>query len=104
MSDFYWCGAQHNISHLHDKVSLNKEHPTHTQTDCNDIRPQTAQFYNEHLSTDLNLLTWQNTGHEPHEEGLKNGTETCRGKFLGVFMWLLVLFKVYIVCVHELEY
>ena len=41
----------------YDKVSLNKEHQTHIQTDCNDIRPQTAQFYNERISTDLNLVT-----------------------------------------------
>jgi len=44
------------------------------------------------------------TVHEPPEDGLKNGTETCRGKFLSVLMWILVLFIVYIVCVHELEY
>jgi hypothetical protein len=42
---------------LHDKVSLSKEYQTHTQTDCNDIWPQTAQFYNERISTDLNLVT-----------------------------------------------
>ena len=36
---------------------FNKEHQTHTQTDCNDIP----------------------------EDGLKNGTETCKGKFLIVF-------------------
>jgi hypothetical protein len=54
---------------------------THTQTDCNDIRPQTAHFYNERISTDLNLVTWQITVHEPPEDGLKNGTETCRGMF-----------------------
>jgi len=26
-------------------------------TDYNDIWPQTAQFYNEHISTDLSLVT-----------------------------------------------
>ena len=67
---------------VHDKVSLSKEHQTHTQTDCNDMGPQTAQFYNERISTDLNLVTWQSTVHEPPEDGLINGTETCRGKFL----------------------
>jgi len=67
---------------LRDKVSLSKECQTHTQTDCNDIRPQTAQFHNECISTDLNLVTWPSTVHEPPEDGLKNGTETCRGKFL----------------------
>ena len=41
----------------HDKVSLSKKHQIHTQTDCNDKRPQTAQFYNERISTDLNLVT-----------------------------------------------
>ena len=70
---------------LHDKVSLSKEHQTRKQTDCNDIRPQTAQFYNERISTDLNLVTWQSIVHDPHEDGLKNGTETCRGKFLSFF-------------------
>jgi len=49
--------------------------------DCNDIRPQTAQFYNERISTDLNLVTSQSTAHGPLKDGLKNGTETCRGKF-----------------------
>ena len=53
----------------------------------------------ERISTDLNLVTWQSTVHEPPEDGLKNGTETCRGKFLSVLMWILVLFKAYIVCV-----
>ena len=32
------------------------------------------------------------------EVGLKNGAETCRSKFLSVLIWILVLFKVYIVC------
>jgi hypothetical protein len=53
---------------------------------CNDIRPQTAQFYNERISTDRNLVTWQSAIHEAPEDGLKNGTETCRGKFLSVLM------------------
>jgi len=70
---------------LHDKVSLSKEHQTHTQTDCNDIRPHTAQFYNERISTDLNLATRQSIVHEPPEDSLKNWTETWRGKFLSVF-------------------
>jgi hypothetical protein len=51
-------------------------------TDCNDIWLQTAQFHNERISTDLNLVTWQSTVHGPPKDGLKNGTETCRGKFL----------------------
>jgi hypothetical protein len=72
------------------------------------MRPQTAQFYKERISTDLNLVTWQNTVHEPHKDGLKNGTETGRGTFLSVLMWILVLFNVYIVCVcvcvYQLEY
>jgi hypothetical protein len=56
------------------------------------------------MESDRNLVTWQSTVHEPPENDLnKNGTETCRGKFLSVLMWILVLFKVYIVCVHELE-
>jgi len=78
-----WCSllSETLSRRLHDKVSLSKEHQTHTQTYCNDIRPQTAQFPNERISTDLNLVTWQSTVHEPPEDGLKNGTETCRGKF-----------------------
>jgi len=43
---------------LTDKVLLRKEHQTHTQTDCNDIRPQTAQFRNERISTDLNFTKY----------------------------------------------
>ena len=69
-----------------------KEHQTRTQTDCNDIRPQTVQFHNERISTDLNLVTRQSTVNELLEEGLQNGAETCRSKL----MWMLVLFKVYI--------
>jgi len=82
---------------LHDKVSLIKEHVTYTQTDCNDIRLQNTQFYNESITIDLSL-TWQNSVNEPPEDGLKNGTETYRGKFLSVLTWILVLFKVYILC------
>jgi len=62
-----------------------QEHRTHTQMDCNDIWLQTAQFCNECISEDLNLVTWQSTVHGPPEDGLKNGTETCRGKFSSVF-------------------
>jgi hypothetical protein len=58
---------------LHDKVSLSEEHRTHSQTDCNDIRPQTAQFCNERILTDLSLVTWQSTVHEPPENGLIMG-------------------------------
>jgi hypothetical protein len=82
-----------SLQSVHDKVSYSKEHPTHTETDCNDIRPQTAQFHNERISTDLNLVTWQSTVQEPPEDGLKNGTETCRGKFFSVLMWILVFLK-----------
>jgi hypothetical protein len=66
---------------VHDKVSLSKEHQTHTQTDCDDIRPQTAQFYNERIPTDLNLVTWQNTVHEPPEDGLKVGPKHVEASF-----------------------
>jgi hypothetical protein len=31
----------------------------HTQTERNDIRPQTARFYNERMSTDPILVPWQ---------------------------------------------
>jgi len=37
----------------------------------NDILPQTAQFYNERISTDPILVTWQSTVNEPPEEGFK---------------------------------
>ena len=43
----------------------------HTQTDCNDIRPQTTQFYNKRISTDPILVTWQSTVYEPPEDGFK---------------------------------
>ena len=60
---------------FHIKVSLSKEHQTHThthtQTEWTDIRPQTAQFYNERISTDPILITWQNTVYEPPEDGFK---------------------------------
>jgi hypothetical protein len=77
-----WCSL---LGDNHDNVSLSKEHQTNIQTDCNDIRPHTAQFYNERISTDLNLVTWQSNVHEPPEDGFKNGTKTYRGKFLSVF-------------------
>jgi len=58
---------------FHDKVSLSKEHQTHTrahtQTEWDDIWPQTAQFYNERISTDPILVTWQSTVYEPPEDG-----------------------------------
>jgi len=60
------------------------------------LRSQTAQFYYEHISTDLNLVTWQSTVHEPPEDGLKNGTETCRGKFLSIFN---VNFSAFLKCI-----
>jgi hypothetical protein len=50
------------------------------------MRPQTEQFYNYHISTDLSLVTWQSTVNEPPEDDLKNGTETCGDKFLSVLM------------------
>ena len=58
---------------LHDKVLLSKERQTHIQKDCNDIRPQTAQFCNERISTDLSLVTLQSTVHEPPDDGLIMG-------------------------------
>ena len=42
-----------------------------TQTERNDIRPQTAQFYNEPISTDPILVTWQSTVYVPPEDGFK---------------------------------
>ena len=40
---------------LYDKVSPCQVLHIHTQTDGSDIRPHTAQIYNEHTSTDLML-------------------------------------------------
>jgi hypothetical protein len=51
-----------------------------------------------HLYMCLVFLTEWNLVMEYFEDGLKNETETCSGKFLSVLMWILVLFKVYIVC------
>ena len=48
---------------------MNNEHQTQTQTEWDDIPPQTAQFYNKHLSTDTILVTWQSTVNEPPEDG-----------------------------------
>jgi len=42
---------------VYDKVSLSQVLQIPTQTDGNDIRPHTAQIYNERTSTDLNLVT-----------------------------------------------
>jgi hypothetical protein len=64
---------------LHDKISLSKEH--HKQTDCNDIWPQTAQFHNQRISTDLNLVTWQSIVQEPPEDGLKMGPKNVGTSF-----------------------
>ena len=84
----------------HDKVSLSKEHQTHTRTDCNDIWPQTTQFHDECISIDLNLVTWQRTVHGLPKYGLKNGTKTCRGKFLSVFnVNFSAFWSVYSVCI-----
>jgi len=53
------------------KVSPSQVLHIHTQTDGNDIRPHTAQIYNERTSADLGLVTAQSTVHEPPEDGLK---------------------------------
>jgi len=37
--------------------------------ELNDIRPQTAQFYNELISTAPILVTWQSTVYGPPEDG-----------------------------------
>jgi len=46
-----------NSTEINNKVSPSQVLHTRTQTDGNDIRPQTAQIYNERASTDLNLVT-----------------------------------------------
>jgi hypothetical protein len=68
----------------------------HYITDGNDIRPHTAQIYNERTSTDLNLVTAYSTAHEPPEDGLKNGPKHVAANFK-CFNVNLVLFKVYII-------
>jgi hypothetical protein len=50
------------------------------------------------ILTPLKLFALQNTVHKPPEDGLKNGTETYRGKSLSVFNVNMTLFKVYVVC------
>jgi hypothetical protein len=61
---------------------------------------QTAQFYNEPISTNLNLVTWESTVHEPPKDGLKMGPKHV-GAFLSVFDVNFSAFEsVYIVCVH----
>ena len=42
---------------FYDKVLPSHVLQIHTQTDGNDIRPHTAQIYNERTSTDLILVT-----------------------------------------------
>jgi hypothetical protein len=66
----YWVKPCHGMT-FHDKVSLSKEHQTQRQVEWNDIWPQTTQFYNERISTDPILVTWQSTVYEPPEDGFK---------------------------------
>ena len=47
------------------------KHQAHTQMERNDIGPLTAQFYNDRISTDSILVTWQSTVYEPPEDGFK---------------------------------
>jgi hypothetical protein len=63
-----------------------------------EVWPQTAQFYNERISTDPILVTWQNTVYEPPEDGLKKD-RNMYGQVLSVLMWILVLLKC-IYCVY----
>jgi len=86
-------GVPYWVKPCHGVHSVRNTRHTYTQTDCNDIGPQTAQFYSERISTDLKLGTWQSTVHELPEDGPKSGTETCKGRFLGVLVWILVLFN-----------
>jgi hypothetical protein len=60
-------------TYAHNLYTLksNKERQTHTKMEWNDVRPQTAQFYNKRISTDPILVTWQSTVYEPPEEGFK---------------------------------
>jgi len=51
--------------------SVRNTRHTHTHRQWNDIRPQTAQFYNERISIDPTLVTWQSTVYEPPEDGFK---------------------------------
>ena len=49
-----------------------------------------VEIYNERISTDLNLVTWQSTVHGPPENGLKNGT-----KHVGALLHLFQLTHIY---------
>ena len=59
-----WCSL------LSKTLSLN-----HSMTRFHSVRntthTHTAQFYNERISTDPILITWQNTVYEPPEDGFK---------------------------------
>ena len=61
---FAWCSL------LSKTLSLN-----HSMTKFHSVRntthTHTAQFYNERISTDPILITWQNTVYEPPEDGFK---------------------------------
>jgi hypothetical protein len=66
------------VIEFYDQISPGQELQTHIQTDGNDIRPYTAQTHNERTSTESNLVTAQNTAHEPPEDG-----RTYRPKHVG---------------------
>ena len=63
---------------FYDQISPRQELQTHIQTDGNDIRPHTVQTHNERTSTESNLVTAQNTAHEPPEDGRKYGPKHVR--------------------------
>jgi hypothetical protein len=65
----YWVKSCHGIiTKFHSERNT-----THTQrqTEWNDTRWQIAQLYNERISTDPLLVTWQITVYEPPEDGFK---------------------------------
>ena len=51
----YVSGVPDWVKPSHDSMTM--FHQIHTQTDGNDIRPHTAQIYDERTLTDLNLVT-----------------------------------------------
>jgi hypothetical protein len=73
-------GTTHTHTHTHTQTHTYTHTYTHKQTEWTDIRPQTAQLYNQRISTDPILVTWQSTVYEPTEEGFKKKPKHVGGK------------------------
>ena len=77
-----------------DLISPGQELQTYIQTDGNDIRPHTAQTYNERTSTESNLVTAQSTAHEHPEDGRKYGPKHVGATLLKYFNMLLSVLNI----------